>query len=82
MFILSIYQKNLAIVEKEFVDKKMEMAEYFILGLRLINGISIEDFKRKFNINIKDVYGKIIIKYIDEGLLEEYKGNIRLTKRD
>ncbi|WIV10680.1 radical SAM family heme chaperone HemW [Proteiniborus sp. MB09-C3] len=75
-----ISNKNLATVEKELIDKDMEIAEYLILGLRLIEGVNSNKFKEKFNINIKDIYGKTINKFINEGLLEEDRDNIRLTK--
>ncbi|WP_352419843.1 radical SAM family heme chaperone HemW [Proteiniborus sp.] len=74
-----VSNKRLAIEEKEFIEKDMEMAEYLILGLRLIEGINFKSFEDKFNINIKEVYGKTINKFIKEGLLEESKGNIKLT---
>ncbi len=76
-----ISNKRLAAVEKEFIDKDMEMAEYLILGLRLINGINCESFEEKFKINIKEVYGKTINKFINEGLLEKFNGNIKLSRK-
>ncbi len=76
-----ISNMKLAIEEKEFIDKDMEIAEYLILGLRLIKGVSYKKFRDKFGINITDIYGKTINKYILEGLLEEDKDNIRLTKK-
>ncbi len=76
-----ISNMKLAIEEKEFIDKDMEMAEYLILGLRLIKGVSYKKFSDKFGVNIKDIYGKTINKFILEGLLEEDKDNIRLTKK-
>lgn len=81
IYFKQISNKKLAIVEEEFIDNQMEMAEYLILGLRLINGICPKEFEKKFNINIKEVYGKTINKFIAEGLMEEYKGNIRLSKK-
>lgn len=76
-----ISKRKFAIEEKEFIDKEMEMAEYLILGLRLIKGINYKDFENKFNLNINEVYGKTINKFIDEGLLIENKENIRLSQR-
>ncbi|MFA5524555.1 MAG: radical SAM family heme chaperone HemW [Tissierellales bacterium] len=75
-----ISNKNLAIAEKEFIDNKMEIAEYLILGLRLTQGIKYNSFKEKFNIDIKEVYGGTIEKFINEGLLVEETGNIRLSR--
>lgn len=69
------------IVEKEFIDKNMEMAEYLILGLRLIEGISYDDFYNKFGVNIKEVYGKTIDKFIQQDLLIESGKKLRLSKK-
>lgn len=73
--------RRLAIEEKEFIEKDMEMAEYLILGLRLISGINCNSFNNRFSININKVYGKTINKFIREGLLEKNEENIRLTKK-
>lgn len=80
LYFNQISNKNLAIAEKEYIDKNMEMAEYLILGLRLIQGINYKKFEEKFNTNINEVYGKTIDKFINEGLLVESKGNLRLSK--
>lgn len=81
LYFEQISNGRLAIEEKEFIGKDMEMAEYLILGLRLIEGINCKNFENKFNINIKEVYEKTINKFIKEGLLEENNGNIRLTQK-
>ncbi len=39
------------------------------MGLRKINGIDENEFKNRFSMNINDVYGEILNKYIGEGLL-------------
>lgn len=73
---LPIYEE-----EKEFIDKDMEIAEYIILGLRLIDGINKEYFSKRFGITIRDVLGKKLDKFIEEGLLEENDYNVKLTKK-
>lgn len=59
----------------------MEMAEYCILGLRLINGVNKSEFKKRFNCNLYDIYGKVIFKHIKNGLLIENNNNIMLTNK-
>lgn len=80
LYFEQISNMNLAITEREFIDKNMEMAEYLILGLRLIQGVNYKNFKVKFNTNIKEVYGKTIDKFINEGLLVEFNDNLRLSR--
>lgn len=77
----SISRNELPIEGNEVIDKTMEMAEYTILGLRLIDGIYMKDFFRRFNISIKEVYGDILNKHFKNGLLNIEGDNIRLTEK-
>ena len=56
-----------------------------ILKLRLIKGVSVNEAKRRFNINILDRYKEQIAKLMKEGLIEQAETNddtyIRLTKK-
>ncbi|WP_066495302.1 radical SAM family heme chaperone HemW [Abyssisolibacter fermentans] len=61
--------------------EKDKMAEYTILGLRLIEGIDIDDFRNKFEVSIFDVYREVIEKYHKNGLLSTEKNRIKLTRR-
>jgi oxygen-independent coproporphyrinogen-3 oxidase len=67
----------------EFLDKKSRMEEFMFLGLRLIEGISIKEFKEVFNCDIFDIYGPVINKYTDMGLLEYSidEDYLRLTEK-
>lgn len=47
------------------------MSEFMILGLRMIRGVSREEFKKRFSVELDEVYGDRIRKFISEGLLEE-----------
>lgn len=60
---------------------KDNMEEFMFMGLRKIKGISIENFQKKFNKNIYQVYGEIINKHKKLNLLEEKDGNIALTSK-
>ncbi|MGL5417165.1 MAG: radical SAM family heme chaperone HemW [Clostridium sp.] len=61
-------------------EKKENIEEYVFLGLRMIDGIDKEDFKKKFNEDIKEIYKEEIITNIKKGLLREANGKILLTK--
>lgn len=52
------------------LGQKDEMEEFMFLGLRKRAGISREEFKKRFKVNIEDVYGKVISKYEEIDLLE------------
>nr|MDE5777785.1 coproporphyrinogen III oxidase [Lachnospiraceae bacterium] len=57
------------------------MEEFMFLGLRMMNGISKETFRKQFNVAIENIYGKIIDKYIKNGLLKQQDDRICLTDR-
>lgn len=66
---------------KEHINKEMEMAEFLILGLRLIQGIKKEEFFNRFNIKVEKVYSQVLEKHKRNGLLEVGKETIKLTPR-
>lgn len=55
------------------------MEEFMFLGLRLMEGVSVADFYRRFGHNIFDVYGEVIRSQIEMGLLENRQGFLALT---
>jgi oxygen-independent coproporphyrinogen-3 oxidase len=58
-----------------------DMEEFMFMGLRKINGISIRDFKNRFNRDIYSVYGGIIDKYVEKGILIVDGDRMYLNKR-
>jgi len=74
-------ERKLPISEVEYIDNNMEMAEYMIMGLRLVDGINKNMFKKRFGKDIEEVYGPVIDKYIKEGLLQENGVNIKFTEK-
>lgn len=50
-------------------DVMDDMEEFIFMGLRMIEGINIIEFKKRFNKDINEVYGDIIEKNINKELL-------------
>ena len=73
------FDKNRIIEEEQ--DKKDEMKEYMILGLRKINGISIQKFENKFNENPIVLFKKELNKLFNEGLIIIDGDIIRLSNK-
>lgn len=65
--------------EKLTIEQKME--EYMFLGLRMIEGVSAQEFVSRFGHNIKNVYGMILSEMEENGLMEWKDGYYRLTSR-
>lgn len=60
-------------------DDKME--EYMFLGLRLKKGVSINLFQQQFGVPVHKVYGKVIEKLKQEGLLLQRGDSLYLSKK-
>lgn len=52
------------------LSKKDEIEEFMFLGLRKRAGVSKEEFRKRFKVNLTDIYGKVISKYEEIDLLE------------
>ncbi|WP_349669299.1 radical SAM family heme chaperone HemW [Lacrimispora sp.] len=71
------------LLRQEFEHLSMEekMEEFMFLGLRLIEGVSAHGFVSSFGQNIRHVYGPVLDKLEQEGLMELKEGFYRLTER-
>lgn len=65
----------------EDITKPLEMAETMFLGLRLTQGIQKAEFSKRFNIDIKTLYGKQIETLKEKGLLEEDETHLKLSSK-
>lgn len=65
----------------QILSKKDQMEEFMFLGLRMIEGVSIEEFERKFEKTFDSVYGDVLSRMKERNLIEEVGGNIRLTDK-
>lgn len=77
----SIDKERLPISGEEYIDKKMEIAEYLIMGLRLIDGINKNEFFDRFNIKVDDIYENIFKKHESNGLLYIDENTIKFTPK-
>ena len=71
--------KNITIHEEQI--EKSTMNEYMLLGLRMIQGININEFKQKFKIDPTIKYKEILEKLQKENLIQITKTSIKLTKQ-
>lgn len=64
----------------ECLSKREKMEEFMYLGLRLIGGVSEVDFENKFQVCLRDIYGEVIEKMTEKGLME-CNDRLRLTEK-
>lgn len=74
-FKLKYYKKVYNLTKKELFE------EYFLMGFRLIEGINIEDFYLRFNIDLNSLLNKTIEKYMKLKMININKNNIKINKR-
>jgi oxygen-independent coproporphyrinogen III oxidase len=60
---------------------KDDMEEFMFMGLRMIEGININEFKKRFNKDINEVYGDTIEKNIKKELLICKSGKLFLSQK-
>jgi putative oxygen-independent coproporphyrinogen III oxidase len=70
---------QVAFVEEQTAE--MEMADTAILGLRLNEGLDVDEFSRRFGRSLDEVYGGVLAETGSFGLVERENGRIRLTER-
>jgi len=69
------------VVSGETVSPELAMSDALILGLRLVDGVSLADFRARFDRDALDVYGERLAEPLEWGLLEIESGSLRLTSR-
>lgn len=62
----------------QYLTRKEQMEEFMFLGLRLTKGIAKQDFYKKFGVEIESIYGEILKKLEQNGLLF-VDDSVRLT---
>lgn len=67
--------------EQTVLSRTDAMAEYFFLGLRLLDGVREEEFVREFGDTVNNVYGREVERLCSAGLLMRDGGRLKLTRR-
>lgn len=63
------------------LTRENRMEEFMFLGMRMLKGVSAEDFRKNFAAEIENVFGAPLKKGIEQGLIEAEGDRYRLTKR-
>jgi oxygen-independent coproporphyrinogen III oxidase len=80
-FLEKYLSKDLSAIKTEHANTKKEsMQEMIFLGLRLIQGIHLNDFTNRFGIGMREIYKKELAELIDEKLVEMNGKYVKLTE--
>lgn len=63
------------------IERKEQIEEFMFLGLRMTAGITRTEFYQTFGVQIEGIYGEVIQKLVQEGLVCQKAGELKLTKR-
>lgn len=63
------------------LGKTQQMEEFMFLGLRMTEGISREEFQKKFQVEPEGIYGTALQKLSRENILKQKEGRIYLTEQ-
>ncbi len=69
------------VVSREEVTPEMAMADVLILGLRLVDGLELAGFRRRFGQEVLDAFRDELQEAFEFGLIEIAGGCLRLTSR-
>lgn len=67
--------------EEEPLDERRQMSDTVILGLRLLEGVPLAEFRLRFGRDLRDVWGAEVEGLSALGLVEVAGGALRLTER-
>ena len=76
-----VESEDTAIREMQKLSRKEQMEEFMFLGLRLICGISKQDFFDTFGQDFDFTYGPVVYELKTKGLIEDADGRVFLTDR-
>ncbi len=69
------------VVSREPLTPELAMADALVLGLRLVEGVSLTGFRERFATDAMDAFGERLAEPLAHGLVETAGGRLRLTDR-
>ena len=81
LFCAQIESGRSVVQEEECLEPAASFRETVIIGLRMNQGVSKESLQRRYGMELNDCYGNILIRLVDQGLLEMTASHLRLTAR-
>ncbi len=67
--------------ERTIVDLQQEISETVFLGLRLIKGVDLHEFRQRYHQPLEELFPDALVKLRKLGLVEIVNGCLRLTRR-
>ena len=62
------------------LSEKDMMAEFMFLGLRMTEGVSVSKFRHEFGVDMREIYGDVLDRNVENKLLEVDCDKVKLSK--
>ncbi len=76
-----VLHSRLPYKDAECLSREAHFRETVIMGLRMINGISLREIEERFGITLVQYYGNVLERLLDTGLVTIDDGSLRLTQK-
>ena len=76
-----IETKQASVVERTDLKEEDARSESIFLGLRLMRGLDLEDYRSRFGADLREQYDAELSRLREAGLIEIDEGLLRLTER-
>jgi len=80
-FIQSIQAGQSAMAGSEVIGRELEMGETMMLGLRLVEGVSLAHFESRFGVSLTHIYAEELRELGRQELIKVDEVGVRLTRR-
>jgi oxygen-independent coproporphyrinogen-3 oxidase len=67
--------------ERDFLSSREAMEERLFLGLRMLEGVSLEDFRSEFGVSVHEAYPRESASLLGNGLIEIRDGRLRIVEK-
>jgi oxygen-independent coproporphyrinogen-3 oxidase len=67
--------------EEHPVSEQEAMEDFMMVGLRMLRGVSNEDFRRQFAVSMEEAFGQTLSRLLTQGLLERTEDGYRLSRQ-
>ncbi|MDO7905484.1 radical SAM family heme chaperone HemW [Paenibacillus sp. JX-17] len=73
--------KGLPRLDSYEIAREEAMEDFLMVGLRMLDGISAQDFERQFGVSMEDTFARPLNKMLNAGLIEKREGYYRLSEQ-
>ncbi|SCN21762.1 Oxygen-independent coproporphyrinogen-III oxidase 1 [Clostridium sp. N3C] len=80
-YIRTVNELGLSVVESYKNTKEDDIEEFMFMGLRMLEGVSEDEFYNRFGLSLWDLYGEVITKFIKINYLEYKDRHISINPK-